>query len=185
MLKNCLTFFCILASWYVSSQGLAPYITTNGIVDFSSDAPLELIRASSNELHGVIAPVENTFSFGIEIISFRGFNNPMQLAHFNENHLESDRFRSATFKGKIIEDVDLNEDGLYLIRAKGILEIHGVKQERTIKSTVRVEDGKVQVHSRFTVLLDEHGIRLPKIVFQKIAREIVVEVNATFIKPKS
>ncbi len=184
MLRIYLTFVCIFSSWYVMSQDLSPYITENGTVHFSSDAPLEFIKATSNELHGVIDPVKNIFCFHLEIVSFKGFNSLEQQVHFNENHMESDHFQIAFFSGKIIEDVDLTEDGLYFIRAKGKLEIHGVKQERIIKGTVEVVDSKIHVRTRFTVLPEEYDIRLPRIVYQKIAKEIVVEINAELIRPR-
>ena len=41
------------------------------------------------------------------------------------------------------------------------------------------EGGKVTLTAAFTVLLEEHGIAIPKIVYQKIAEEISVELVAT------
>ena len=38
----------------------------------------------------------------------------------------------------------------------------------------------ITVSSEFTVLLSEHNIPIPKVVYQKLADEIKVEVNATF-----
>jgi len=40
------------------------------------------------------------------------------------------------------------------------------------------------VESHFTILLDEHKITIPRIVYQKIAKEVTVEVKAEFaLKP--
>ena len=156
------------------------YQTATSRIDFRSDAPLEIIRASSNEMLGLIDISKKNFSFKVVIRSFQGFNSPLQKEHFNENYLESDKFPEASFKGKIIEDTDLTVDGTYQLRAKGILTIHNVSQERIIKSDVTVKHNMITVHSNFTVLLSDHNIPIPKVVYQKLANEIKVDVNASW-----
>ncbi len=158
------------------------YATTQGIVTFTSNAPLELIEARSGSLLGIIDTDENTFAFSVRIQTFEGFNAPLQREHFNENYMESDKYPTCTFSGKIIEDIDLTDEGTYAIRAKGKLSLHGVDQERIIKSEVRSREGKLQVESNFTILLQEHNISIPKIVYQKIAEEIQVRVRAELAK---
>ena len=159
------------------------YQTTSGKISFRSDAPLEVIRASSKDLIGLLDISKKNFSFKIDIHSFQGFNSPLQKEHFNENYMESDKYPDASFKGKIIEDVDLSVDGNYELRAKGILTIHNVPQERIIKSDVTVKKNVITVNSSFTVLLSEHNIPIPKVVNQKLANEIKVEVN-TILEPR-
>ena len=154
--------------------------TKKSTIHFTSDAPLELIEATSNEVKGVIDTDQNSFAFSVDMQSFKGFNSPLQKEHFNENYLETKEHRKATFTEKIIEPVDFTKDGVYTIRAKGKLDIHGVVQERIIKSEVTVKNGKLHVRSNFTVLLSEHDIAIPKIVQQKIAEEIKVDVDAEF-----
>jgi len=155
------------------------YQTVNSKISFKSEAPLELIKASSDQLIGLLDNDKKVFSFKINIRSFQGFNSPLQKEHFNENYLESDKYPEASFKGKIIEDTDLSKDGTYEVRAKGILTIHGVTQERIIKSNVVVNNKKIIVTSNFSVLLSDHNIPIPIVVYKKLANEIKVEVVAT------
>src|SRR5688500_4561349 len=145
------------------------YQINNGRASFKSDAPLELIRAASTELKGLIDFEEGTFAFTIPIKSFMGFNSALQREHFNANYMESESFPKATFSGKLIEKIDINQDGEYKIRAKGKLNIHGVEQERIIPSTVIVKNGKLGISSSFTVLLADHNIDIPKVVQHKVA----------------
>lgn len=154
------------------------YRCHNAKIDFTSEAQLELIKASSSSGLGVIDPVSNQFAFSIDIKSFDGFNSPLQRVHFNEKYLESEVFPKAVFTGKIIEEVDLNRDGTYEIRAKGDLDIHGVKQTRIIKATIVVQNGVAKVASKFTVPLSDHNIAIPTLVSQKIASQILVQLNA-------
>lgn len=157
------------------------YSTTNGSIVFNSDAPLELIKASSNEMKGKLDMSKKIFAFTIPISSFTGFNSALQKEHFNENYMESVQYPNASFSGRIIEDIDLGKDGSYSVRAKGNLTIHGVTQERIIKCDLLVKDGKLSVKAGFTVLLAEHNILIPKVVHEKLASEIKVEVKADLV----
>lgn len=159
------------------------YGTDKGRVSFRSDAPLELISASSQKLKGRFDIGKKIFAFSIPVNSFEGFNSPLQKEHFNENYLESAVFPNASFSGKVIEDIDINTPGTYTIRAKGNLTVHGVTQERIIKSEVTVKPGSILIHSTFTVLLNEHNIPIPKVVYEKLASEIKVEVTAELNAP--
>jgi polyisoprenoid-binding protein YceI len=131
---------------------------------------------------GIIDHGKKTFAFTVNNTSFNGFNSALQREHFNENYLESDKYPAISFKGKIIEDVDFEEPGTYHVRAKGYLSVHGVVRERIIKGMITVKPGSVHIESRFNVLLNDHNIRVPKVVHEKIASEIIVEVKAELQK---
>ncbi len=151
--------------------------TRNGKAYFLSDAPLEMISATSRSLIGVLNTEDRRFSFSIPVNTFEGFNSALQQTHFNEDYLETDLYPQATFKGKIIEEVDLGIPGRYNIRAKGKLNIHGIDSDRIIRCDLDVESGSIKVKAKFTVFLDDHDIKVPSIVNQKIAEEIQVEIE--------
>lgn len=157
------------------------YITSTGTINFRSDARLELIRASSKELKGAVETDKKTFAFKVRMRSFQGFNSPLQREHFNENYMESESYPEASFTGKIIEDVNFNTPGKYTVRAKGILSIHGIEQERIIKSEIEITSNAVLIKSNFTVLLNDHKILIPKVVSEKLANEIKVEITAELL----
>jgi polyisoprenoid-binding protein YceI len=156
--------------------------TKSGVISFRSDAPLELIRASSRELRGAVDGDKKTFAFRVRVRSFEGFNSELQKEHFNENYLQSEKYPEATFSGKIIEDIDFSKPGSYTIRAKGKLTVHGVEQERIIKSDIEIKSNKLVVRSRFTIQLSDHNIPIPRVVNEKLASEIKVEVAAEMEK---
>lgn len=170
--------FLVTGVFFFSGVQAQVYAVQDGSVHFVSEARLELIKASSNEMKGRLDVARKLFAFAVKINSFKGFNSPLQREHFNENYLESDRFPDATFSGKIIEDIDFSKDGTYVVRAKGILTVHGVQQERIIKSSIDVKNGRMKLLSNFTVQLADHQITIPKIVHEKLASEIKVEVKA-------
>jgi hypothetical protein len=173
-------FLCCTLTGVYSQQGL--YVARKSKVEFVSDAPLELIKATSEKLQGIIDPDNRTFAFSVTSESFKGFNSPLQQEHFYENYLETKVYPISKFEGKIIEQADFSRDGNFSIRAKGKLNIHGVEEERIIKVQIRISKAVVYADAAFTVLLVDHDITIPKVVFQKIAEEIKVTVKAEFVK---
>ena len=154
----------------------------NGKVSFLSEAPLELIRAKSDKLKGAIDKSQNTFAFAVDIHTFKGFNSHLQGEHFHENYMQTDKLPIASFSGKFIEQVDFNTNGTYIVRAKGMFSLHGIQKERIIKGVIVVNNGSIDIDAVFTVKLEDHDIKVPKIVYEKIAEEIRVEISIRFKK---
>ncbi|MGZ3931523.1 MAG: YceI family protein [Bacteroidia bacterium] len=160
------------------------FFCKDGQTTFTSEAPLELIKAQNNKTTGVVDASTKNVAFSVAIQNFNGFNGDLQKEHFLENYMESTKYPNAEFKGKIIEDVDMRRDGTYLVRAKGTFNIHGTTKEQIVKVKMVVKDKAIEVECKFDVPLSDHNIKIPKIVNQKIASVIVVEVKA-LLKPKS
>lgn len=158
------------------------FITRNGTAGFTSDAPLEVIKARSDQLLGVINPADRSFAFTIDNHSFTGFNSSLQQEHFYENYMEVQKYPSSTFKGKIIEEIDFGSSEEQVVRAKGILDIHGVEQERIIRGTIKLTGNTIHLRADFTVLLEDHQIKVPRVVYEKIAEVINVTIKAELTK---
>lgn len=177
-----LTF--VFFSFFITAHSTATiyYYSNSAQVDFKSDAPLELISAKSSTMRALIDIEKKTFVYKVLIRSFSGFNSALQKEHFNEKFLESEKYPEAIFIGKIIEDIDFSKSGTYTIRAKGKLSIHGVEQERIIKTEISILNGEITFKSIFTILLAEFNIKIPKIVHEKISSEISIEVKGVLKK---
>ncbi|MBK9335852.1 MAG: YceI family protein [Lewinellaceae bacterium] len=175
----------LLGALVVCAGGLPPAGDTfrceNGRIVLKSEAPLEVIQARSSQLRGILDPERQTFAWTVEVSTFDGFNSPLQREHFNENYMETTRFPKATFSGKIIEEIDFTKNGIQSVRAKGKLNIHGVEQERIVKGQLEIKGNKIRIQAKFTVSLADHDIAIPKVVYQKIAEEITVTVEAELV----
>jgi polyisoprenoid-binding protein YceI len=173
--------FVFISSFFAYSQ---IYICKDGSTKFTSEAPLELIKAQSAKTQGVVDFGTKNVAFSVEVKSFNGFNSELQKEHFLENYMEAEKYPKAIFKGKLIDDVDLSKPGTYSVRAKGTFNIHGVEKEKIIKVKLVIKDGQVDAESEFEVPLSDHDIKVPKIVNQKIASVIMVQFKGT-LKPKA
>lgn len=160
------------------------FICKDGNTKFTSEAPLELIKAQSNKTAGVLDINTKNVAFTVAIESFDGFNSGLQKEHFRENYLEISKYKSATFKGKIIEDIDFSKNGTYTVRAKGTFNIHGTEKEKIVKTKITIKDKDIFIETSFEVPLDDYNIKVPKVVNQKIASIIMIDVKAT-LKPKA
>ncbi len=176
-----LAFIC--STTYSIAQHL--FELKKGVVEFVSDAPLEVITARSRKLSGILDISKKQFAFKVEMYSFDGFNNAMQKGHFNENYMESSTYPLAVFKGKIIEDIDLDQKGKITVRAKGKFIVHGVEQERIIPVTLKIgAHHAISVNCKFSVMLADHNIKIPKVVIEKLSPEIWVTVNGVMTEKR-
>jgi len=160
------------------------YKFRSGTIKFVSQAPLETIVATSEKINGLLDTTTREFAFFVLNNSFHGFNNILQQEHFNESYIESEKYPRSTFTGKIVEDIPFTKAGSYEVRAKGMLNVHGVDQERIIKCIVNIAPDGIHISSSFSVLLSDHDISVPKIVFDKIAPEVQVTVNLNMEEKK-
>jgi polyisoprenoid-binding protein YceI len=174
----------ILAMLSSFGQPANVYTTDKGEVKFLSDAPLEMISASSGKLRGALNLADRSFSFAIAVNSFEGFNSALQKTHFNQDYMESHLYPEFTFKGKLIEEADISATGDYRVRAKGRLSIHGIETDRIVRCEVRSDGKQLYVTANFTVFINDHNIKVPSILNQKIAEEIKVDISF-IMKPLS
>ncbi len=157
------------------------FVVQKGEAAFRSEAPLETIKAETQSIRGVINPETKEFAFSMKLNSFIGFNSEIQRVHFLENYMEQNKYPQATFSGKFIENIPFDTPGTYSVRAKGVLDIHGVKKERIIRGTITLKPGEAIMKSDFSVPLSDHDISIPRIVNQKICELIDVSVNIEFV----
>lgn len=172
---SCFFLCCLSLSIISQSTKLNFY----GKIKFISDAPLEIIKAESDKMSGIVDPTENKFAFSVRLKSFQGFNSALQMEHFHENYMESNVYPTITYVGKLLDKPDLSKDGVYEVRSKGHFNIHGVQKERIIKNKITVSKGNIFLDSSFGILLADYNITIPRIVHKKIAEEIQITITAS------
>ena len=168
----------ILFSFQVNGQ---LYMAQNGEVSFFSKTPLEDIDALNKQVGSIINTDNNEVAVQMRVTNFV-FPNKLMQEHFNENYLESDKFPSATFKGKIRESVDLKVPGTYSVTAAGSATIHGVSRSIEIKGTIVSTGDQISLNCQFDIKLVDYKIDIPKIVFAKIAEVIRVSSKINYVK---
>ena len=156
------------------------HITRDGYIRFFSTTPIEDIEAENHQTTALLT-AEGAFAFRVPILGFR-FEKALMEEHFNENYLESHTHPNGSFEGSIDGFSDALKDGeKHEVIAKGVLNIHGVNQEREIPSKIQWNGSGWEIESSFEVEPADHDIVIPKVVRNKIAPSIQVTVTATLL----
>jgi hypothetical protein len=175
-----LIIICSIFTLTSFSQNI--YKATSGEVSFFSEAPMENIEAKNTQVKAIMNTDKNEIALIVPIIGFK-FEKPLMEEHFNENYMESEKFKTAQFSGTYTGDVNFKKNGKYAVKGIGKINIHGVEQEREFTGEMEIDGKKVTLTCKFTVKLEDHKIEIPKMVMKKIAEEVEVSVNVIF-EPK-
>ncbi len=178
MKKLILTIGCGIISLTGFSQ---IYLANNKAaqIKFFSTTPVENIDATNDAVTSILNTSTDSVGVKVPINAFI-FPKSLMQEHFNENYMESAKYPTAKFSGKINEKVDYTKNGEYKVTCTGTLTIHGVAQPTTISGTLKINEGKVHLDSKFAVKLKDFKIEVPKLVFQNIAESIDVTMTATY-----
>lgn len=150
-------------------------------IDFFSSAPIEDIHAVSKKGISALNSETGEISFSIDIQTFQ-FKKARMQEHFNEEFMETHKYPRAIFKGNIREYIDLSKNGEHEIMLQGTLEIHGKAKRRQVPATLRLQNGRIDLYSKFNVACEDHDIKIPKILWKNIAEVVQVEVKANYSK---
>lgn len=153
-----------------------------GKIHFFSEAPLENIEASNEQVLGALDLATGNVAVSMLMKGFH-FEKSLMEEHFNENYIESDKYPKATFTGKIspAEMVKIKGlNGTLELPATGDLTLHGVT--KPVTATVKfVGDGKkLLVETTFIIKIEEYKIKVPSMLISNIAEEVAVDAHFSF-----
>jgi YceI-like domain len=170
----------LIISLLVSTKSFGQlYSTQAGETSFFSETPMENISGINKTVGAFINTATSEVAVSMKMTAF-DFPNKLMQEHFNENYMESEKFPTGSFKGKIVEAIDFTKNGTYDVTAKGQLTLHGVTQARDLKGKLTIENQKISLVCNFDVKLVDHKIDVPKLVFAKIAEVISVKAKYAF-----
>lgn len=98
--------------------------------------------------------------------------------HMRANYLEVDDFPYATFGGHIVR-TEATPSGDFRVTLTGDFSVHGVEKPRDLTCRVSPASPGYHVVCAFQVLLTDHDIEIPKVMFLKLANEIRLELDFT------
>lgn len=171
----------------INSFAQGVYISEKTEIKFFSKAPMEDIEAVNKASTSIITVYNDSIAFQVPIKGFT-FKSGLMQTHFNETYMESDKkgMENATLKGRINEKIDFTMDGEYKVTCTGVLKIHGVEQPRNFEGVFSVKNSKINLTSKFKVLVADHKIKIPSDKVMNIGKEIEVSVSADYkpyVKP--
>lgn len=157
--------------------------TTSATINFDATTSLDKLPKADNKT--VVASMDTkTGSVAFEsVIKSFTFSNPKIQEHFNgEKWMDSDKFPTATFTGKItnVAVVNFKKDGTYKADITGDLTMHGVTKPVATTATIVVAGKSISTSTDFSVKLADYGINGGAIAAGKVATEPKISVIAEF-----
>ncbi len=173
--------FCLVLVMGFTIQAQDKWFTRSGEISFHSSTPVEDIDAVSKTASSVLVPSTGQIQFSVGMKSFV-FQRALMQEHFNENYVESDKYPKATFKGKIddLSKVDFTTPGTYEVTVSGQLTVHGKMNPVKTNATIVVSKDGIHANASFDVTPQDYDIAIPKMVEDKIAKQITVKIKATY-----
>lgn len=154
--------------------------TKAGYVRFYSATPIENIEAINKSVVAVLDAQTGNIQVSVLMKGFE-FEKALMQEHFNENYVESNKFPKAVFTGTITDfsKVIYAKDGMYSVKVKGKLSIHGVEHDIETSGLITIAKGIPQVITEFSVNLADYKISIPSIVAEKIAKQVKITMKGT------
>lgn len=170
-LFNPICFFFIF-NYCCYAQNL--FKTDEGEVYFNGSTLLEDIKAKHNNVKAINKG--NYLAVALLVEGFQ-FKNKLMQEHFNENYIESERYPKAYFSGHII---NYSSDSLSLkakeYAIKGNLTLHGITVFIETTTDIKIVDNFIILESDFNINPEDFKIKIPKILFNKVAQEVNVDL---------
>jgi YceI-like domain len=154
------------------------YTAKNASVAFFAGTVMEDIDGKSKQIISFLNTKTGEVAVSIDNKSFKFKSNLME-EHFNENYMETEKYPKTEFKGKIdnVATINFTNPNFFDVTISGTLTTHGVSQPKTIQARLKNNNGVLEGTAKFSVVLEDHKIDRPKIVWQKLAEKIDITAN--------
>jgi len=147
-------------------------IARQGQVSFFSYTTVENISAQNNQVLSIVDTQSGSIAVSMLMNAFI-FEKALMKEHFNESYIESDIYPKATFEGTI-ENFDATKNGIQTRMIIGVLNLHGVANEISIKATIENDQGQWKITGDFKTLVRKYNINIPPLLARNIAESITV-----------
>jgi len=171
--------FVLMPAWVFSQQ---KFYTKSGRITFYSATAMEHIEAVNKTVTCVTDIQTGDLQFAVLMKGFE-FRKALMQEDFNDTYVESSKYPRSTFKGKILNNSEISygKNGSYPATAAGVLSLHGVSKEITVRGTITISEGKLLLHAEFDILLTDYKIAVPALVRDKISKSIKITIQCTLI----
>ena len=180
MKKTILSLAMVLATGLLFAQKKT---TTSAIIKFDATTSIDALpKAESKTVVATLDTKTGKVAFEATIKSF-SFPNPKIQEHFNSaGWMDSDKYATATFTGKIanLSAVKFDKDGEYDVTVSGDLTLHGITKPVETGATIKVSGKSIKAITDFKVKLEDYAVNGGAIAAGKVSKEPSITVTAEF-----
>lgn len=163
------------------ATGQERFKTTAGLVSIDASSPLEDIEAVNKKATAILDPDSGEIAVVLLIKDFE-FRRKLMQEHFNENYMHSDTYPKALFSGEIADFAPtLLRPQKKSFNLSGEITIHGVTRNFAAPITLWQNGTAIQGALDFVIRSEDHNIKVPRVVFKKVAQEVNVSAEFTLV----
>lgn len=176
-MTNSFSKFALLAVLLLSINSIQAQVLSfhHGSVEFYTSSIMSDIDAISEDIDVKLNQQSGDVEITIPIESFE-FEYDLMQKHFVDEYMEIEKFPSATFKGKIAQDLSGEFETLE-IDVSGDLTIHGVTKATQFKANVSKNTDYTIVKCKFSVVFKDFNVKEPAILSKSVAKDVEVKGN--------
>ena len=129
----------------------------NGKISFISSRNSDV--SAVNDKVTVTLNLSGNINFNLLIRDFK-FEMVEMEDHFNDKYMETDKYPTASFKGRImdVKRINFTRPGSYKVRVQGDLTIHNVTKKVIVAGTLKVDKNIIGLQSKFSINIEDYKI---------------------------
>ena len=162
------------------SQAQDKYFTKTGKIYFDATTPAspEKIEGTNKSVTCVIDSKTGNLQFSVLMKGFE-FERALMEEHFNENYVESSKYPKTEFRGQVTDNstVNYHADGVYPVKVKGKMNLHGVSKDVETSGKLTIKGGKIIASAAFAIVLADYNVSIPTLVSDKVSKNASITVE--------
>lgn len=120
------------------------------------------------------------FQFEVDLASL-DTGIKLRNRHMRKKHLETDKFPSAQYSGKLVRLEEKGPNEL-LVAAEGKMTIHGIERNLAIEAIVTIENDSYYVQCEIRLKLTDFEIKVPRFMLLKMDDNVKLVLDF-YMKP--
>lgn len=157
----------VVAGWG-SGASAQTYQARNGLVEFTSTAPLLTFSGTSRQLLGLLNLADGTVDFYVDLNTL-DTGNRRRDRDMRTVYLETSRFPFAEFKGRLVTPFDAARTGPQPATVRGEFIMRGISRPFEATGTLERSGRGIRVQAGWDIRLEDFNIERPRIVFYELS----------------
>ena len=171
----------ILIFHFLSAEEYDVDKSANNKVKFISDAPIESFEGVTDQIDGYLYHEGDSLTTKSQLYFVVDLNSldtgiGLRNRHMRDNYLQTDKYPTTYYKGKIIKAVKVDADSINII-SEGTIFIHGVEKPLKVEAELFHKEDRYHIQCSFNVKLSDFNIEIPSIMFYKINENMDLQLD--------
>jgi polyisoprenoid-binding protein YceI len=162
------------------------------VIDATASSVRFLAKSTVHDIHGKVGAISGKLTFpegglvatGEAEVPVHSLGTGNRTMDQNMSTMfEAEAFPVISFKVKSVDLSGVREGVDSQVVIRGVLTIHGVSREASVPAKVVLDHGRYVCEGDLPVSLKDHKMKPPRILFFKVADQVLVHFSVIFVSP--